>query len=122
VCSIFLEGEIMATRGDLYIIDKKRRGNIEKDRFLISSNAFLSGMQSVLKDAMSSSVKCSLMNKIIISRPEMFELENTDVESGYTYEINAAENTIRAEYKFCSQYELFFEGSLEDFVTTEFDE
>jgi hypothetical protein len=107
----------MSTRGDLIIVRKDERNVELRDRFKINFDADLQGMQNVIKKAYAINVYAPFINKIIASNISMFELNNKDIESGYTYLLNLDKNTIKANYIFCSEYKELFNGSVEDFIS-----
>ena len=115
----------MSTRGDLYYGNSQNRhGEYVENRYLIAHNAHPETIALMIENIQSREVEeqwfgfdSTLINNLISLQPNMFYLDNTDKEGGYTYRINDDAKTIKCEYSLGSSCELIFDGKITDFVT-----
>ena len=94
----------MATKGDLLIRTVDERRYAEWNRLKICSDAYLDG--GGMKDRIIKAIQMTkehndipLMNALITLDPKRYELNNSDLDGGYTYEIDTITSQIRFGYR-----------------------
>jgi hypothetical protein len=110
----------MSTRGDLFIttnLDNRK----ETNRFFISSDAYLDdGMKTRIIKALkfSEEKNISFTNALISLYPEYIHIQNSDVDGGYTYELDLIENIIKFGYKYNSSEKWCIKETIADFISS----
>jgi len=116
----------MGTRGDLYV---KSKGDtaIEINRYFIDGDAYIddAGLKGIISRAsalVKESKAGSIINGMIVDRPNGFYLENMNRDGGYTYILDQIEETITFGYKYSGDDSWCIKMSIAEFIGTDLKE